>query len=76
MRRTLALLTLLTVVACWTGCAENATRSNDAPTKPAEPANASTPNMNRSATNSAPPTVGGAAPPSGIKPPMKDEKKK
>jgi PBP1b-binding outer membrane lipoprotein LpoB len=82
MRRILTLSALLAVAAFWTGCsADNATRPNTATTNSAAPATGNTSNANSSAMNTsssttAPKTVGGSAPPSGIKPPMKDEKAK
>lgn len=81
MRKILALSALLAVAAFWTGCsADKANRPNTATTNSAAPATGSAANTNRSTMNSAPmpsPTaVGGATSPSGIKPPMKDEKAK
>jgi hypothetical protein len=83
MRKTLALSALLAIVAAfWTGCASDNTKSTNAPANSAAaPVNSSAApmNTNPSVTNtsaSQAPKTAGSAPPSGIKPPMKDEKKK
>lgn len=80
MRRTLALLALLSLVVCLGGCAAentntaNSNSSNSATDTKAAPAPMPMQNTNKTANTAAPaPTVGGA--PTGIKPPMKNEKK-
>lgn len=83
MRRILALLALLCLSVCLGGCASESkqgagpttsSNSNSAADTKAAPAPMPMQNANKTANTSKPPqTVGGGAP-TGIKPPMKNEK--
>ena len=73
MRKVLALLALLAVVAVWNGCSQSSTSPTNAPTSSKvgpESAGGSNANMSPNTT-----TNTKAPSPTGIKPPMKDEKK-